>query len=56
MRAFETTADQPSNLESGVNGSGIGAPRLASIVLDIVPRSRAESTSSREQMETSGAQ
>jgi hypothetical protein len=34
----------------------VGALRRVSVVLDVVPRSRAESTSSREQMETSGEQ
>jgi hypothetical protein len=34
----------------------VGALRLVAVVLDIVPRSRVEPASSREQMETSGDQ
>jgi hypothetical protein len=56
VRAFDHNPDQPLNLNEELTVVFSRSPRLASVVLDIVPRSRAYSTSSREQMETSGAQ
>jgi hypothetical protein len=55
-RPVEPTADQLSNLNQELTLVVVGALRLVAVVLDIVPRSRVEPASSREQMETSGDQ
>jgi len=55
-RAVAPPADRASNLNEELTDIVGGALRSSWWLLDVVPRSRTESTSSREQMETSGEQ